>query len=229
MSSSRDRNMGGFTLIEMAIVIVLMALMVGGIVVTIGAQQRQQSARDAGRDLAEIVQALIGYAASRTGAASFLPCPSAADTGVEATRNGAGDCPQSEGRLPWVTLGLGDVDPWGSRYRYRVTPAFSNGTTGFNLTSVGDIQVCSAENCLPAELLATQMPVVVVSHGANRLGAFLPDGVTTPPSTGADEAENSDGDARFVSGAAADGFDDAVMWLSPHVLKQRMIQVGRLP
>lgn len=229
MSSSRDRNMGGFTLIEMAIVIVLMALMVGGIVVTIGGQQRQQKARDAGRDLDEIKQALIGYAASRPGAASFLPCPSAADTGVEAARNGAGACPQPEGRLPWVTLGLGETDPWGNRYRYRVSPAFSNGTTGFNLTSVGDIQVCSAETCLPAEQLAAQMPAVVVSHGANGLGAFLPGGAIKPVSAGDAEKENSDDDTRFVSGAAVAGFDDAVAWLSPHVLKQRMIQIGRLP
>lgn len=229
MSSSRDRNMGGFTLMEMAIVIVLMGLMVGGTVVTIGAQQVRQKARDAERDLDEIKDALIGYAASRPGSVSFLPCPSAADTGVETARNGAGDCPQSEGRLPWVTLGLGEVDPWGGRYRYRVTPAFSNDTAGFDLTSAGDIEVCSAETCLPGEQLAVQAPAVVISHGENRLGAFLTGGVVASPSSDAGEAENSDDDARFVSGAVADRFDDIVMWLSPHVLKQRMIQVGRLP
>lgn len=229
MSLPRDRHMRGFTLIEMAIVIVLTALMVGGIVVTIGAQQRQQSAREARRELAEIKLALIGYAASRPGAVSFLPCPSEADTGVEAVRNAAGDCPQPEGRLPWVTLGLGEIDPWGSRYRYRVTPVFSNATSGFDLGSVGDIQLCSRASCLPAQLLAIQMPAVVISHGANRLGAFLPGAATAPASGGDDEKGNSDGNAIFVSGATADGYDDLVMWLSPYVLKQRMIQIGRLP
>lgn len=229
MSLRRDRNMGGFTLIEMAIVIVLMAIMVGGVAVTIGAQQRQQSARDARRDLDEIKQALIGYAASQ-GSKPYLPCPATvADTGVEALRDASGDCPQLEGRLPWVTLGLGEADPWGSRYRYSVTATFANSKAGFTLADDGDLTVCAANPCVATAQLATGVPAVVVSHGANRAGAFLPGGGAAAASTEPNEADNSNGDPTFVSGADTEIYDDFVMWLSPHVLKQRMIQIGSLP
>jgi hypothetical protein len=51
----------------------------------------------------------------------------------------------------------------------------------------------------------------------------------------ANEIENANGDDNFVSrdrspsDSAAGEFDDIVLWLSPHVLKQRMVAAGRLP
>jgi hypothetical protein len=51
----------------------------------------------------------------------------------------------------------------------------------------------------------------------------------------ANEIANADGDVNFVSrerspvGSTAGEYDDIVVWLSPHVLKQRMVAAGKLP
>lgn len=228
MILSRKRNMGGFTLIEMAIVIVLIGLMLGGVVMTIGVQQRQQHVRDAERQLDEIKLALIGYAASRPGK-PHLPCPAiSVVNGNEGPRNGAGQCTVAEGALPWVTLGVGELDPWGSRYRYRVAAAYGN-SNGFMLGSLRDIEVCRTAACASNDQIAINVPAVVITHGANKRGAFLPTGGTAPVSGNASEAENSNQNTRFVSGAVADDYDDLVMWLSPYVLNYHMLQTRLLP
>ncbi|MCB1869823.1 MAG: prepilin-type cleavage/methylation domain-containing protein, partial [Gammaproteobacteria bacterium] len=52
-------------------------------------------------------------------------------------------------------------------------------------------------------------------------------------SSSPDELENSDGDIVFVdriySGVAGAEYDDLIVWLTPNILKNRMVTAGRLP
>jgi hypothetical protein len=77
------------------------------------------------------------------------------------------------------------------------------------------------------------VPVVIISHGKNGLGAVNRTGTTNPAPTGTDEIANTNGDDNFVShvpsNVVGNEFDDIVVWLSPNILFNRMIAARKLP
>ena len=86
-----------------------------------------------------------------------LPCPDTNDDGVEETIV-AGACPSYLGRLPWRTLGLGDVrDEAGERYWYALSPNFRDAVP-INSDSKGNITIRS----LTAAVTQTTEAVAVV-------------------------------------------------------------------
>ena len=222
----------GFTLIELAIVLVIVAALIGGLLVPLSAQRDIQSYRETQKQLADISEALLGYAATHKATAAgrlYLPCPDTDDDGFE---NRAVDaCAAAEGRLPWGDLGLGREDAWANRFRYRVDGGYANRATGFSLGQAGSLRVCEDPAC--AKVLAKDLPVVIVSHGKNGAGAFNSSGGTNPAPAGADEIANQNADNDFVlrtpGDAAGNEFDDLVVWLPPYVLFNRMIAAGKLP
>jgi prepilin-type N-terminal cleavage/methylation domain-containing protein len=237
----------GFTLIEIAMVILIMGLLLGGGLTVVTTQMEQQRIRDTRAALDAGLEAIIGYAAASNetnapGTHAFLPCPDktggggagVANDGQEDRTVATGACVAPEGNLPWVTLGITATDGWGSRLRYRVTPAFSNQLTGIRLTNVGTSTITNRAGAN----VATTIPVVLLSHGPNRLGGRVAAGggaVASPPATSAGELENTDADLTYISdvpfAATAPGgeFDDIVTWMSSAVLFNRMIQAGKLP
>jgi len=225
----------GFSLVEMAVVLVIVALLIAGMMLPLSAQQDIRARQETEKTLNDIREALLGYAAGHAASdlKPYLPCPDKTnDTGDSKHHDGledrgAGACEFQEGNIPWATLGLGRNDAWNNRFRYRVSAAFSNSTNGFILTSSGDLNVCADNAC--AATVAGNVPAVVLSHGSNGAGAFNMIGGANPAPTGADELENSDNDIRFVSRISEAGFDDLVMWVPPSVLTNRMINAGKLP
>jgi prepilin-type N-terminal cleavage/methylation domain-containing protein len=131
----------GFSLVELAVVLAIVALLVGGMLMPLAAQQDMHSRREATKALAVIQESLIGFALSH----GRLPCPaigslpatsgvcpeggSAGIAGCEATTGSGATlvCATVAGVLPWATLGLPETDPWGNRYSYRVTAAYARG------------------------------------------------------------------------------------------------------
>ncbi|MDO8891052.1 MAG: prepilin-type N-terminal cleavage/methylation domain-containing protein [Sulfurimicrobium sp.] len=274
----------GFSLVELAIVLVVVALLLGGLLVPLTMQIEQQKIRETNKTMEEIKEALIGYALSHSSTPNnrpYLPCPDVTaavsgqggmvpNDGLEdrcpdvngacAAVGGPGYCPVAEGNVPWSTLGVADGDGWGNRMRYRVHPKFSFSgvasatTDGFQLaTSLASptIRVCTGNACVST--LATAVPVVILSHGKNGLGAInLAGNVNPQPIAEAlDEAQNANSmsgspnrnfTSRTITGAqspcsdSAPGptmplceFDDLVTWLSPNILFNRMVAAGRLP
>ena len=103
----------------------------------------------------------------------------------------------------------------------------------FVLSSLGDLQVRSGAG---GSVIAQQVPAVVISHGKNGNGAYTPQGTRLPVSSDADEADNelinggvNTANLDFVTRTPTPSFDDEVVWISPGVLFNRMISVGRLP
>ncbi|MPY72383.1 MAG: prepilin-type N-terminal cleavage/methylation domain-containing protein [Alphaproteobacteria bacterium] len=228
------RRNTGFTLVELAVVIFVVALLLGSIVVPLSSQVEQRQFADAQRQLQEIQEGLIGYALGQPAAA--LPCPDLTapagsytpNDGIEDVDIATGACAAPEGNVPWVTLGMGISDPWGNRYRYRVTPGMAQRAPGtpFSLaTPNGAMQVvCLASTepvlpppeCTPGQLIteaansANAVVAVILSHGPNGWGAInpitnapnLPAGCSDVPTCGTisgNEKENGDADAFFVS------------------------------
>ncbi len=163
----------------------------------------------------------------------------------------ANTCATEVGNLPWVTLGVKSTDEWNNVFTYRVDDMFADrniaatdGTpyavgppvvqancqnisatlnVSFSLCSDGEIIVLNTAGAGGGNL-ALNIPAIVVSHGKNW--------PTNPPAS-ADEIENTDGDTTFVSGDfsanVVTGFDDMVIWISPHVLRTMSVKAGILP
>lgn len=215
----------------MAIVLIILSLLSGGLMMTLGTQVDLRNSRDTQQQLQDIRDALLGYAASHPSADGkpHFPCP---DTDGDGQENRTGNtCANSDGHLPWNDLGLGLQDAWGNRFRYHVEPSFARNDMGFTLNKVATLRICEQAAC--TSTLATQIPAIIISHGKNGLGATSVSNLANPLPVSADETENTDGDADFVSHesspAGPNEFDDLVIWISPNVLYNRLIAAGRLP
>lgn len=221
----------GFTLVELAVVLAIFGLLLGILVIPLGTQVDQHRYAEAERQLTAVREALLGFAIAN----GRLPCPASGNIASGAANAGTENkpgvaCGAAEGVLPWAALGVPELDPWGMRFTYRVATALADDPAAgmqatFLITDVGNITVTDG-----AVNIGTQLPAVVVSHGKNGFGAFRPDGTQAPVlAAGANEVENADSDAVFVSQLPAPTFDDLVVWVSPHVLKTRLVAANRLP
>lgn len=225
------RSSCGFTLVELAIVLLIVSLLSGGLMMSLSAQNEQRQRNDTQQLLQDVRDALLGYAASHSAGDGkpYLPCP---DTDGDGLENRTGNtCASASGQLPWADLGVGNQDAWSNRFDYRVHSAFSRNDIGFTLTSSPDIRVCEQAACTTT--LASSLPLLILSHGPNGFGARNTSNAANPAPGSADEIENANNDRSFVFHAptpsGANEFDDLVVWLSPNTLFNRMIAAGRLP
>lgn len=229
----------GFSLVEMAVVLTIVALLMAGLLPMLSSQMEQKSRTETRSQLEEIRGALVGYALVQP--VPKLPCPANPTIATGANNAGVADstCAITTGVLPWVTLGTSETDAWGRRFTYSVPASAVNSfSSGFTLTSVAAIDVLSANsgNCDAASppiqnCVADNIPAVIISHGTNGLGAYLPSGTQIPPdATHVDEYENrTQSGPPFVSHENTTDFDDLVVWLSPNTLFNRMVIAGKLP
>jgi prepilin-type N-terminal cleavage/methylation domain-containing protein len=253
------RRPRGFSLIELAIGLVIVAALLSGLLVPLATQLEERRTAETKRMLEAARDALIAFAAANR----RLPCPaSATSNGAESFVGGSppgsatdGRCSDWVGFLPAVTLGLSPLDPSGyytdpfGRESNRIRYAVSNTTIGGQtnpFTKINGMQaagmasivggpplltVCtSGGNCSAAgNVMLTDGRAIAVVYSVGR------NALTTgaPGVAGTDEAENLDGDGYFVSKARSDipgnEFDDMLLWISPPVLFGTLIQVGVLP
>ena len=234
------RRNRGFTLIEIAIVLLVISFALGSMLLPISASNLNRQIRETQLELDEIKVAIVNY----TMINGFLPCPDTDFTGnnfssIDGRENRtAGTCNALVGVLPFATLDLPhSKDSWGQYYFYRVTGSFADNGTGtdgtgcsatpksgisFEMCSTGDMNVYSSTTLTATVKVASSVPVIIFSTGKNR---------ATMSST---EAENTDGDSDFIKttfGRASDiiPFDDMVIWISSNELIGAMINAGQLP
>jgi prepilin-type N-terminal cleavage/methylation domain-containing protein len=228
----------GFTLIELAIVLVIITILIGGLAVPLSAQIQARRIAETNKTLDEAREALVGYAMSHTdndatAPRPYLPCPDTDNNGTEDRANG-GACLQNQGWFPWVTLGTAAQDAWGNRLRYAVTSAFANSSAGFSNANSGTFQVCSASGCATVDV-ASNVPVVLLSYGPDGWGALNVNGNTLAAPTSDDEKENTNTDVNYVSrtpsraDSASGEFDDLVRWISADQLRGRICPAGGCP
>jgi prepilin-type N-terminal cleavage/methylation domain-containing protein len=99
----------GFTLIEIAISMLILGLALTGLVLALAQQQQQSYLVNTRTSLAQADQALLAFVVAN----ARLPCPAVVGSnGLEST-NGAGQCTAPAGFLPAVTLGLPNLDAYG--------------------------------------------------------------------------------------------------------------------
>lgn len=131
------RAQAGFTLTEMAVVLTIVALLIGGAMATLSLQVETRQNEETLRRLNAAADAIVAYAIVN----KRLPCPaSSASSGVESPAGG-GTCTNGfDGFLPAQTVGFIPVDAssfgvdvWGNRIRYAVASAIT-GCTGSSTT-----------------------------------------------------------------------------------------------
>lgn len=220
----------GFSLVEMAVVLVIVALLIAGMMLPLSAQMDIRARQETEKTLNEIREALIGFAIAN----GRLPRPAISATNGTENSTCADDTACS-GFIPWATLGVRKLDGWSKLIRYSVTPAYANAT--ISLTTAANRTVQTRDGTGAVALLASQVPAVIFSHGknnwgTNETGAALPDS----SATNADEDVNNTGPTNYfsrlpVTDTAATGgeFDDTVIWLPTTILVNRLITAGKLP
>ncbi|MGA9393922.1 MAG: type II secretion system protein [Azonexus sp.] len=231
-STPRLRN-NGFSLVELAIVLVIVALLTSGMLLGISAQRNATETIDAQRQQENIRDALLGFAMAN----GRLPCPALPNLANTDANAGRENCAQPHGVLPWATLGLPETDPWGNRFTYfassKFTAALSAGTqASFTLATGVAPDTAGLANIKElgssGNYIASDLPAVIVSHGSRTAGAWQPGGNQLPGAIN-DELENANADLTFVSRTPSDSFDDILMWIPSSVLKAKMVAAGRLP
>lgn len=246
----------GFTLVEMAIVLVILGFVLSALLLPLQAQREQVFQAQTDATLQNAKRALLGFAQSR----GRLPCPAIpASNGMEQPLGG-GACTQGIGFLPAATLGIQPTDAqgfaldgWNNRILYAVTQSNVGGagtpdfTTAGEMANVGianlasDLRVCNSATGITA-VACSAAPEANYSIN-NAVAVIYSIGATgTQAIGGADETANlNDADANgiiddgvFVShdvtsaGAANGEFDHIVTWISPFVLYNAMIEAGQL-
>jgi len=242
----------GFTLVELAMVLFVVSLLLGGLLVPLATQIEARQRSDAEDQLEKIREALVGFAIIN----GRLPChstesdPASPNYGMEdpvnpcnpaSTTPGWGNI---DGILPWKTLGLSNgLDPWGvsrlntgdpwtGHWRYRVDQNFSSDNPPLNsLITLSTI---------PNDLLR-----IIDSNGQLLTSCcdITPPGISEFPiaiiySTGQNQTVDGQNasyeplpvnNPTYQGGAVSTGFDDITIWLTRPLLFNRMVSAGVLP
>ncbi len=181
-------NHSGYSLVELAVVMLIVALLIGGLLLPLSAQQEVRNRAETERTLTDIQNALIGYAivtgrlprpatSATDGTETIIPC-------VENAPSDPATDEECVGFIPWATLGITKIDGWGKLIRYSVTPAYAGGASGtspITLTSVANRAVKTRDAAGTISYLAGKascsatdqcVAAVIFSQGKNRLGTM---------------------------------------------------------
>jgi len=224
----------GFTLVEMAVSLVIVGLLLGTMVLPVVTLQEQTQFSENKQVLSEIREALIGYGMSH----GYLPCPAVSYSDGSEDRS-SGVCNKLVGFLPWSELGFQKLDRWEHLYRYSVSSNFADSTTKITLTSVGDITL-TARATDGSTTANTNIPAVVMSFGKKAYWAYQDGGtqISDASATNTDEDVNgntADGksfvtrDVTSVTSATGGEFDDQLVWIPTSLYINRMVSAGQLP
>lgn len=229
----------GFSLVEMAMVLLIVSLLIGGLLTPLSGQMTQQQIKQTNTTLREIKEALVGFAITQR----RLPCPDyppPASAPLTDVIDGVEDinsiydveerCKDGyEGFLPWATLGVEREDAWGNPFRYRVISGYayvapseppplpldefikSDGELKDELKSNLKIQDFDG-NYLSVQSGDTRIVAIIFSYGKD----------------GQPYSENDGTNLTYVEDSYVENrFDDILVRISSNTLFNRLVASGR--
>jgi len=217
---SANKKLNGFTLIEMAIVLLILGILLGSVLVPLSVQMLNQKIKETRATLSHVRDAIIGFAVIN----KRLPCPDTSGNGEE---NGP-NCNDVEGAVPWSTLGVGRYDAWSKPLRYRIDNNYSssianppNTTSGISIQDLKNTALSIANPNAPI--------VIIFSCGADGRpnkendadGMTNSDANCSNPGT-ANETYTQD---NYIENQ----FDDILIWVSKNTLLNHLVSAGAWP
>lgn len=237
------KSNAGFSLVEMAIVLIILGFVLGALLMPLQAQRQQLFQSQTQNTLETAKRALIGYAQSN----GRLPCPATATSSGAESPLGGGTCTQQMGFLPAVTLGIQPVnsnglaiDGWNNTIRYAVTQVDSGGAATADFTTMSDMNTVGISTLAPdLSVICGTITTTECTAGtkltSNAVAVIFSTGSNFGQSAGVDEASNLIATTTFYSrsstaatAAPSNEYDDMVIWISPYVLYNALIEAGQL-
>ena len=134
----------GFTLIEIAIVVLVVSILLGYTVALFPKQQELKRYREVDRKMDEVIAAIVGFAQVN----GRLPCPAIPSSAGTESGGGGAECTIFGGFVPATTIGVqgpvnGDtllLDPWGNPYRYYVSDSDTDGDSITDFARANEMQ-----------------------------------------------------------------------------------------
>jgi prepilin-type N-terminal cleavage/methylation domain-containing protein len=230
----------GFTLVEVAIVLMIVGVVLAGTISAVSTQSTSAKYSKTKSTLNTAQEALLGYVVSQ----GRLPCPDTTNYAAGTDGDGLEDIASCnsglktttvEGWLPFATLGIEGRDDFGRLLRYRVTEHFAvvdaESNAPCEAADIGRLTVqVGTVNALGAIVLP--VPAQNVQNIAAVVFSLGNNGTTNQS---ASEVENSNNNATFFSynarkdisnAAGNDGFDDMLVFISDSIIKSREIASG---
>ena len=214
----RQTYQKAFTLVEMAVVLVIIGLVISGLLVSLSAQVERKNFNETEATLDNIKEALLGYAMAN----GRFPCPAATPatgiTAVEAFAAGGsatnGNCAGFfNGYVPSVTLGLSPtntngyvLDGWNNPIRYAIANLSDDANATRIFTKSSGMKTANSTTCSPncgMTWIASQTLLSVCSTGTGIVSGAC-SGVTTRLTQGAVIVVYSTGKNTTTGGTGTD-------------------------
>ena len=252
MAKANVQKASGFTLVELAIVVVLIGVLMTLGLKTLTATLDNATFSETKAKQERIKTALVSYLRTN----GVLPCPDNSGDATVATGSAPATCKTAAsdgyGVVPWQTLGISRetvIDGWGNYFTYRVANGFgglknwtekASAANDFTVnelkiqTDALTVQELSADGSALVDLTKKAV-VVILSHGKNGFGAKTTKVGTRMPTDDAGDGEKTNattGTTTFVRRPVADAapfngaYDDFVAYMAPQDLLQPLISEG---
>jgi type II secretory pathway pseudopilin PulG len=207
-----DKNRGGFMLVELAIVVAVLGLLIGGTATFLKGQYVKNKGDTTIASIKVVKDALDEYRKVNL----LLPCPAKQTLAVSEKDYGKSDCTLKVGSIPTKELGISSkysMDGYGYQLTYGVSKGLTDGTS-----RTGTLKIKEASNY---SLVTEAADYAIVSHNKDGFGAYNSAGILVKPcNDNAAERENCNGDDTFVEGqqiidgnkTAANYYNDTIEW-----------------
>lgn len=199
------RNSRGFSLIEIAIVMVIIGVLAGGGVSLVVTLTKRKARIETIDYLKQAQGALISFADIN----GRLPW---ADTSGDGAENSGA----SSGNFPYQTLKLRPTDPHKRELRYELNPNLgTNLTTSCSALRSG---LSGGPDVVDADGSAASFPIAAILVSAGTMDADSDGNVFDDIDFGTHQGDNTDGNPNYIRHPSLDNFDDLIVYLGEHEL-----------